>query len=316
MANATLAVIVTSDGTSGDTPSGIVTQARGDVMWSGVVTPEWTNGAATVTLPEGLAFVDGAGYTVTARATDPTTGLSSETVTAQTTVAWSHQAPNPAGFVTVTPDPEAMSATIALSSPTGSTSTDVYDIYRLTQDGAQLIGEGYPLSVTTTDAYAPYGTGMELAYRVACRTADGDVAWADVPYELDGSAIRFDWSQRHVDLPYNIAISDGYAKDVDVHEYLDGSTDAFFNEGIRRTAKLSTDVLRLTDADAIAAVLDLAHHVGPAFVRTPTGAAYEADVQVESVTPTHELAAVSVNATEVRLTPAYQLPPFNVVDGE
>lgn len=316
VANATLAVIVTSDGTSGDTPSGIVTQARGDVVWSGVVEPQWTNNAATVTLPTGLAFVDGAGYTATVRATDPTTGLSSETVTAQTAVAWSHQAPNPAGKATITPDPETMSATITLTAPTGSTSTDVYDIYRLTQDGAQLIGEGYPRTVTTTDAYAPYGTGMELAYRIACRTADGDVKWADVPYQMDGSAIRIDWSERFVELPYNIAISDGYAKDVDVHEYLDGSTDAFFNEGIRRTAKLSTDVLRLTDAETIAAVLDLAHHVGPAFVRTPTGAAYEADVQVESVAPTHELAAVSVNATEVRLTPAYQLPPFNVVDGE
>jgi hypothetical protein len=101
-----------------------------------------------------------------------------------------------------------------------------------------------------------------------------------------------------------------------VHEYLDGSTDAFFNQGIRRTAKLSTDVLRLEDADTIAAVLDLAHHVGPAFVRTPTGAAYEADVQVESVAPTSQLAAVSVNATEIRLTPAYMLPPYNVVEDD
>lgn len=316
VANATLAVIVTSNGTSGDMPDGVRTQADGDVVWSGVVAPQWSNDAATVTLPDGCDFVDGADYTVTVRATDPTTGLSSETVTAQTTVAWAHQAPDPSESVTVTPDPTAKSATLTLAAPTGSVGTDVYDIYRLTQDGAQLIGEGWPLSATVTDAYAPYGDGMELAYRVACRTADGDVQWADVPYQLDGSAIRIDWAGQSVELPYNIAISDGYAKDVDVHEYLDGSTDAFFNEGIRRTAKLSTDVMRLTDADTIAAVLELAHHVGPAFVRTPTGAAYEADVQVESVAPTHELAAVSIDATEIRLTPAYQLPPYNVVEEE
>jgi len=316
VSDATLTVIVTADGVSGDMPYGMDVQAAGDVVWSGVVEPEWVDGAATVTLPEGRAFVDKAGYTVTVRATDPSTGLSSETVTAHTTVAWSHQAPDPKGFVTVTPDPTAKSATIALAAPTGSVATDCYDIYRLTGDGAQLIGQTYPLDATVTDLYAPYGDGMALAYRVALRTADGDVQWADVPYEMGGSAIRIDWAGQSVELPYNIAITDGYAKDVDVHEYLDGSTDAFFNQGIRRTAKLSTDVLRLTDAETIAAVLDLAHHVGPAFVRTPTGAAYEADVQVESVAPTSQLAAVSINATEIRLTPAYMLPEYNVVEGE
>lgn len=315
-ANAALAVVVTADGTAGDTPYGMDAQAEGDVVWSGVVTPVWTGGAATVTLPEGRAFFDKASYTATIRATDPSTGLSSETVTVHTTVAWAHQAPDPDGCAAIVADPTAKTATITLTAPTGSVATDCYDVYRLTGDGAQLIGQTYPLSVTTTDAYAPYGDGMALAYRVACRTIDGDVAWTDVAYELGGSAIRIDWAGQHVELPYNIAISDGYAKDVDVHEYLDGSTDAFFNQGIRRTAKLSTDVLRLTDADTIAAVLDLAHHVGPAFVRTPTGAAYEADVQVESVTPTRELAAVSINATEVRLTEAYRLPPYNVVEDD
>jgi hypothetical protein len=134
VANAQLAVIVTSDGTSGDTPAGIVTQARGDVVWSGVVEPQWTNNAATVTLPTGLAFVDGAGYTVAVRATDPSTGLSSETVTAQTTVAWSHQASDPKGFVGITPSLYEPAVTITLTAPTGSASTDCYDIYRLTGD--------------------------------------------------------------------------------------------------------------------------------------------------------------------------------------
>lgn len=315
-ADAALTVIVTSNGASGCGPAGMQVQAAGDVVWSGVVTPEWTSGAATVTLPDGLAFADGATYVATVTATSPSTGLSSDTVTATTAVAWSHQAPDPEDCATVTTDPVAKTATIALTAPTGSVTTDRYDIYRLTQDGAQLIGEGYPLDATVTDDYAPYGDGMELAYRVALRTADGDVQWTDAGYELGGSAIRVDWAGQSVELPYNIAISDGYAKSVDVHEYLDGSTDAFFNQGIRRTAKLSTDVMRLTDADTIAAVLELAHHVGPAFVRTPTGAAYEADVQVESVAPTSQLAAVSVNATEVRLTSAYMLPPYDVEEDD
>lgn len=318
---ASLTIIVTSDGVSGYMPGGMAVQADGDVVWSGVVTPEWTSGAATVTLPEGLDFWDGAGYTATVTATDPDTGLSSETVELHTDVAWSHQAPDPDGCVTLTPIDTmdvygvvTKGVQIDLVPPTGYASGDLYDVYRLTGDGPQLIGEGYPLTVTTLDGFAPYGTGMEHAYRIACRTADGDVQWADVPYALDGDMLRIDWADQYVELPYNIALDDSYAKDMDVHEYLDGSTDVYFNHGVRRTAKLSTDVLRLEDADVIAAVLDLAHHIGAAFVRTPSGAAYEAAVQVDSVTPTHELAAVSISATEIRLTADYMLPPFNVVD--
>jgi hypothetical protein len=155
---------------------------------------------------------------------------------------------------------------------------------------------------------------MTHYYRIACRTADGDVEWYDAPYEMGGSVLRIDWQGGTVELPYDLAISDGYGKDVDLHEYLDGSKDAFYNQGIRRTAKLATTVLRLEDPATIAAVKELAHFVGPAFVRTPDGSAYEAHVEVTDMTPTHELSSVSISATEVALTPAYQLPTYNVDD--
>ena len=320
-ADASLTVIVTSRGTDGDGPGGMVLQAEGDVVWSGVVLPEWSEGAATVTLPEGLGFVDGTQYDISVTATDPATGLSSDEATGTFGVAWSHQAPDPDGSVTATPidtvdadGNHVQAVTLTLTAPTGSVETDVYDIYRLTGDGAQLIGQSWPLASTATDVYAPYGAGVEHAYRVACRTADGAVAWADVPYTMGGSALRIDWQGGTVELPYDLAISDGYSKDVDVHTYLDGSTDAFYNQGVKRTATLATNVLRLQDADTIAAVKALARFVGPAFVRTPDGSAYEADVQVTDLTPTYELSAVSISATEVALTPAYTLPPFEVDD--
>ena len=320
-ATAQLAITVTSNGVSGDTPSGMEVQVAGDVVWSGVVDPIWTNGAATVTLPNALAFADGATYSATVKATDPGTGLSSDVVELSTVVAWSHQAPDPDGCATLTPidtvDEYGISTKavrIALVPPTGSVASDCYDVYRMTGDGAQLIGQTYPLTVMTVDDYAPYGSGMELAYRIACRTADGDVQWADVAYELDGDMLRIDWAEQYVELPYDITIDDGYEKSADVHEYLDGSTDAFFNPGVRRSEKLATNVMRLIDADTIAAVMQLANYVGTAYVRTPTGKAYQAVVSVDSIAPTKELAAVSISTTEVRLTSAYQLPPFNVVD--
>ena len=319
--DARLSITVTAQGTSGDTPAGVVAQAEGDVVWSGVVLPEWSSGSATVALPTGLDLVDGASYTVTVMATDPSTGLSSPTVTLETAVDWSHQAPDPDGCATLTPidtvDADGISTKavrISLVPPVGSVASDSYDIYRVTNDGAQLIGETFPLTVEVTDQFAPYGTGMEHRYRIACRTADGDVAWADFTYTMDGGALRIDWSDRYVELPYDIAISDGYKHDVDVHGYLDGSTDAFFNAGTQRTAKLTTDVLRLIDPDTIEAVTALAHHVGSAFVRTPTGAAYEAAVTVDTIAPTHQIAAVSITASEVNLTAGYMLPPYNVTD--
>lgn len=320
-AGATVALTVTSMGTSGDGPAGMVIQADGDVVWSGVVLPEWASGAATITLPAGLDLVDGTEYQVTASATDPATGLVSEQVEATFAVAWSHQAPDPDGCVTLTPidtydtDGNSVKAVrIDLVPPSTSVAADCYDIYRLTNDGAQLIGETWPLTATLTDQYAPYGDGMTHYYRIACRTADGDVEWYDAPYEMGGSVLRIDWQGGTVELPYDLAISDGYGKDVDIHEYLDGSTDAFYNQGIRRTAKLATTVLRLEDPATIAAVKELAHFVGPAFVRTPDGSAYEAHVEVTDMTPTHELSSVSISATEVNLTAAYMLPTYNVED--
>lgn len=314
---AQLAVVVTSLGTDGDGPAGMVMQAAGDVVWSGVVSPT----AAAIELPAGLPFVDGTAYRVAVTATDPASGLASETVIAEFGVDWSHKAPDPDGCAKLTPidttgadGAHRQAMRIELAPPSGAADSDVFDIYRLTADGARLIGQSWPLESVAVDDYAPYGEGVQHAYRVACRTTDGSVAWWDAPYEMGGSALRIDWDGGSVELPYDIAISDGYAKDVDVHEYLDGSTDAFYNQGVRRTAKLATTVLRLEDADAIAAVRELARHVGPAFVRTPDGSAYEADVQVSDMTPTHELSAVSIDATEVTLTAAFQLPTFYVTD--
>ena len=110
-------------------------------------------------------------------------------------------------------------------------------------------------------------------------------------------------------LPYNVAIGDGWAKDVDVHSYLDGTVDALYGAAVTRTAKLSTDVIRVDDAGTASALHALARHVGTAFVRTPDGGAYEADVQVTSMGGTGGVLAVQLDATEVRATGAYDLPP-------
>lgn len=219
-------------------------------------------------------------------------------------------------FVTLTPQDYTdddgfhhQSVEIALTPPTGSTSTDLYDIYRLTGDGAYLIGQGFPLTFTTTDEYAPFGDDLTHHYRFAIRTVEGDVAFADIEYTADGAVMRFDWSGGSLELPYNISIGDSYSKDVEIRAHLNGTNDAYWRKNITRTGSLSSDVIRLDQQDEIMSARALAHYAGAVFVRTPDGSAYEADVQVSDLsTDGGPLTQIAVDATEIGLTQEFQLP--------
>ena len=195
-----------------------------------------------------------------------------------------------------------------LNPPSGAASGDVYDVYRLTHDGPELAYEGAPLQCVLTDPLAPYGDAGGFAYRVACRTADGDRAWADFEYGLDCRMLRVDWPSGHVELPYDIGISDGYEKDVEVQRRMDGTDVALYGPGHARTASLSTNVLRVEDPATASALRALARHAGTCWVRTPDGSAYEADVQVRSIEVSAQVAAVALEARRVTATGAYDIP--------
>lgn len=313
-----LTVAVFAQGADGQTPTGVHLQPTGTVVWSGVVSPVWTLGnsfTALVEIPTGRDFLDGAQYTVEVTATDQGTGLQSETVSADFTVQWAHQAPSIDDYVTVSAvdfvdndDAHHQRATITLTTPNNSAATDVYDVYRLTADNAELIGEGLPLEYTAVDEYAPFGNGVELAYRVAIRTVDGDFEFTDVEYELTGRAMRIDFSGGSLELPNDIVISDAYAKDADVRKHADGESTAYYNEGIDRSASLTTNIIRIVEAEAERLLRALANDPATAFVRLPDGSAYEADVQVNNVSTTGTLLEVSIAARQVRTTGAYMLP--------
>lgn len=206
---------------------------------------------------------------------------------------------------------------IDLTPPTGSASTDVYDIYRLTGDGAYLIGEGFPLTYTAVDEFAPFGTELTLHYRVAIRTADGDFEFADIEYLAEGNNMRFDWAEGSLELPYNLSIADKYKKDVEVRNHMNGSTDAYWNQNINRSASLNSDLIYLDQQDEITLARHLARYTGPVFVRTPDGSAYEADVQVTDLSGDGRMSAIALDATEIGLTQEFILPtPFEVTEPE
>lgn len=322
-----LIAIITSQGASGQYPQGLLRQTAGDTIYSNVLSPIYTAGSsgwnATVNFPTGLDFWDLGNYTLSLVAVDRTTGLKSDEATLDFGILWTHQAPVPADAVTLTPIDETddtgahrQAVEIVLTPPTDSAETDVYDIYRLTGDGASLIGRGFPLTFTATDEYAPFGQAITLSYRLAVRTADGDVAFSDIEYVAEGNAMRFDWAEGSLELPYNLSISDSYAKDVEIRKHLNGDSDGYWNQGIERKGSLSSDVIRLIQEEDIIKARQLARYPGAVFVRLPDGSAYEADVQVSDMSTEGVIMAIAVDATEIALTDEFMLPTPNTVDEE
>jgi len=258
---------------------------------------------AEVTLPESLDLWDGASYELTATATDATTGLVSDAAECGLSVAWAHQAVPADGCtlevsdVTDADGIRSISASLTIAAPDGAVGTDRYDVYRVTPDGAQLVASDAVDGSVVVDPYAPYG-GEGLAYRVATRTADGDVAWADYPYTLAVNVARIDYMGDHgmayVELPYNLELSDGYAKDFEAREKLDGSTDGYWNPAVRRSGSVRSDLILVEDAASAAALRELGRRPAACLVRTPVGCCYAANVDVTDLGASHSNAAESV----------------------
>ena len=319
-----LIVVVTSQGASGQFPLGLMRQTAGDTIYSELISPIWTasgnNWTATVTLPEGLDFWDLGSYSVSVVAVDRSTGLRSDEATGSFSVAWTNKAVDPTPGVTLTPvdtiddaGKHIQAVDITLTAPTGSAQTDVYDIYRVTPDGAKPIGIGFPLNTTARDLYAPFGDALTQVYRMALRTVNGDVNFADIEYVASGKNMRFDWAEGSLELPYNISISDKYAKDVEFRKHLNGDTDGYWNKNVTRTASLSSDVIRLNNREDVIQAKSLARYTGAVFVRTPDGGAYEANVDVSDMSTEGIVTAIAIDATEIGLTDEFMLPtPFTM----
>ena len=313
-----VAIVVSAGdgGIAGDTPFGVTDQFEGDTVWSDVVRPEWVDSSGTYThsfdLPITWELRDGGNYVVTARATDPSTGLSSGEVTETFSVDL-RDAPEPSASIEIEPYDtvddagfRTRGAIVHLVAPQEAAETDRYDVYRLTPSGPYLVASGVDLNTDVDDRFAPYG-GTEKGYRVACWTIDGTMNWADYTYELPGKELRVDFNGEYVELPWNVGVSDSFEKDFEARRKLDGSVDGYWNEGAMRKASLSTDLIRLKEQEKVAAVMRLGEYTGPCFVRTPDGSAYMANVTVNSIGGSRKdtAVAVSLEATEVALTEQY-----------
>ena len=207
-----------------------------------------------------------------------------------------------------------MAVQINLTPPPDYEESDVYDIYRMTGDGASLIGESFPLTFVATDEYAPFGEDITGSYRIAVRTEDGDVSFSDIEYVLEGDGIRLDWAEGFLEFPYSVSIGDSYEKDVEIRKHLNGGINGYWNQGVKRKGDLSTDAIKVIQQSDIDLTRQLARYTGPVFVRTREGTAFEGDVQVTDLS-TKNIAVMSIalDATEIDLTEEFMLPiPFEL----
>ena len=196
-----------------------------------------------------------------------------------------------------------------VSTPEGR-STDLYDVYRVTPDGATPVAIGAKLNETITDNYAPYGGGNR-AYRIVTRTKDGDLTYRDITYRFAGGDMRIDFDGTYVELPYDVSMSDTFSKDFESRAHFGQRTPSgYWNESVSRTSSLSTRLIKIRNRAIEARVRRLAQYDGPCFLRLPNGCAYEADVQVSGISEDEMGNAgisISLDATEVMPSGTYSV---------
>lgn len=314
-----LLLIISSQGAQSQMPTGIMRQIVGDTIYSELISPEWTaaqDGFSTaLTMPDNLDFWDLSNYTLSLTAIDRVTNLKSEEVVNSFAVEWEHKAPDMIGNVSITPVDEFddnglhhKAVVIDLTTPTGARETDVYDVYRMTTDGVQLVGTGLPLDVKVRDEFAPFGDDLTHYYRVAVRTTDGSVTFADFEYAAEGDYLRLDWDGYALESNYSVTISDNYKKDVEIRKHINGDVAGYWKKGVERKGSLSTDVIHLVQPNESALARNLARYAGPVFVRTPNGSAFEADVQVAELSRKNlAVDSIAIDATEIGLTREFML---------
>ena len=128
--------------------------------------------------------------------------------------------------------------------------------------------------------------------------------------------MRFDWVGGVLELPYDITLSDSYSKDVTTRKHLDGSTNAYYNQGVTRTGKQTSRMVRLLSQQSIELLRQLARYPGNVFVRLPDGCAYEAVVEIDDISTSGVISTFSITTTEAATTQAFMLPiPGNEPEG-
>lgn len=203
-------------------------------------------------------------------------------------VHWSHQSWVPtAAFWS---DYERYAAHITPIAGDNFEDGDTCNIYRLGFDKPELIIEGGEFGETYVDPFPAFGEYS--GYKVVTVTRAGDYITDDNTFaeydstveggypQMDPQMIVFDFEDSRIELPYNISMSNSWAKDFERTAYLGGHVVGDYNKAVTRDLTVSTVLVRPDDGDMARLVRDLARYAGRCHVRTPEGSSFEANVSV------------------------------------
>ena len=205
-------------------------------------------------------------------------------------VVWSHQAIMPTAIVEA--DTENMVSFITPVKPTvqeGYAEGDTCDIYRLSIDKPELIVKNAAFGTKYVDLYPTLGKmgGHRVVYKTLNGdyiTEDNEFAWTDYDEDtgdiIDVFASIIDFGDDQIILPYDLSLSNSWAKDFTKTRYLGGAVQGDWNPSVDRTGSFKGRVAVQQDSDLVIAIRNLANYAGVCHVRTPDGSSYDANVDV------------------------------------
>lgn len=245
------------------------------------------NGTFSITLDDLLgALDDEARYNIVLTITDDSG--QSDTARLEFEIHWTHQAVMPEATV-VYSDGKAI---ITPTEPSGATTGDYCDLYRLSADKPELIIPHASFGVEYIDPYPTIGEfgGYRIVFRTAngdYKTEDGTLAWLDTSgeYEYDKTIINFGTDS--VELYYNVDVSHNWSKDFSEVKYLGGAVQGYWNPAVSRASTVQAVTLNPTDQDTIQALRRLAVYTGICQIRTKDGSNFCANIDVNESNP-HE----------------------------
>lgn len=219
-------------------------------------------------------------------------------------VHWDEQALQPSATLEFDPDNEVMFITPTAEEIREGAS---FDIYRLSADSPVLIYEGATHDETYVDPYPTIGDSG--GYRIVYKSKYGDYideynvfAWEDYATEFYVSGTIINFGNNILYLPYNVTISNQWAKDFKETKYLGGAIQGDWNPAVSKTVSISTDIPLEYEPDAIQLTRRLASYAGECHIRTQDGSNFAANVSVKDdreMKMVGQIARISLDITRV-----------------
>ena len=233
---------------------------------------------------------DGATYDLVATVSDELGQRA--TVSQRFRVAWDTQPGLPEAQVNI--DANDHIALIRVVAEDAATTTDTFDVYRLSADRPEKILEDGTFGTVYVDPYPAFGQlgGHRIVRKSKYGdyiTADGRLAWLDLDREagdyLDERGVIIDFGGQKLILPSNNTLDNSWSKDFSRTVYLGGSVHGSWNPGVTRDLTITCDSVKIRNYNKISVIRDLAEWAGICHVRTPDGSSFSADVQVSENRP-------------------------------